>query len=222
MTHTRSFERSDEPESLRSRSSIRSYAYVRAPHWTRNQNAQSLYPAAQLRPGLPGGRSRDRNLCASRKTVRHRKSDPGVARARTDTTDIRVRALHWLRRAETLVVIKCAPSPIRHPASSADPRHSQPAGLGADASFWATRQHCVGVVLRRLVPRRLSLWGLVAAPLFLIASLSLLWTGDPNSTLANACFAPMALQEMVLAVWLIVKGFDAAALDSRSTIAKVA
>lgn len=64
----------------------------------------------------------------------------------------------------------------------------------------------------RLVPRWLSLWGLLAAPLFLIASLSLLWTGDPNSTLANVCFAPLALQEMVLAVWLIVKGFDAAAL----------
>lgn len=64
----------------------------------------------------------------------------------------------------------------------------------------------------RLVPRWLSLWGLVAAPLFVIASLSLLWTGNPNSTLANICFAPMGLQEMVLAVWLIVKGFDAAAL----------
>jgi hypothetical protein len=70
----------------------------------------------------------------------------------------------------------------------------------------------------RLVPRWLSLWGLVAAPFFLIASLSLLWTGDPNSTLANAFFAPMALQEMVLAVWLIVRGFDAAALASGSAM----
>jgi len=74
----------------------------------------------------------------------------------------------------------------------------------------------------RLVPRWLSLWGLVAAPLFLIASLSLLWTGDPNSTLANTFFAPLALQEMVLAVWLIVKGFDAAALASGSAKAQVA
>lgn len=64
----------------------------------------------------------------------------------------------------------------------------------------------------RLVPRWLSLWGLIAAPLFVIASLSLLWTGNPNSALANVCFAPMGLQEMVLAVWLIVKGFDRAAL----------
>ena len=74
----------------------------------------------------------------------------------------------------------------------------------------------------RLVPRWLSLWGLVAAPLFVIASLSLLWTGDPNSTLANTFFAPMALQEMVLAGWLIVKGFDSAALASGSAAAEVA
>ena len=73
----------------------------------------------------------------------------------------------------------------------------------------------------RLVPRWLSLWGLVAAPLFIVASLSLLWTGDPNSTLANILFVPLALQEMVLAVWLIVKGFDAAALASGSAIAEV-
>ncbi len=74
----------------------------------------------------------------------------------------------------------------------------------------------------RLVPRWLSLWGLIAAPLFLIASLSLLWTGDPNSTLANICFAPLGIQEMVLAVWLIVKGFDATALRSASTRTEVA
>jgi len=74
----------------------------------------------------------------------------------------------------------------------------------------------------RLVPRWLSLWGLVAAPLFLIASLSLLWTGDPNSTLANILFIPLALQEMVLAVRLIVKGFNRAALTSGSAMVEVA
>jgi hypothetical protein len=72
----------------------------------------------------------------------------------------------------------------------------------------------------RLVPRWLSMWGLVAAPLFLIASLSLLWTGAPNSTLAHTFFAPRGVQEMVLAVWLIVKGFDATSLATGSTTAE--
>lgn len=64
----------------------------------------------------------------------------------------------------------------------------------------------------RLVPRWISLWGMVGAPLFLVASLSLLWTGDPNSALANVLFVPLAVPEMVLAVWLIAKGFDGEAL----------
>ena len=64
----------------------------------------------------------------------------------------------------------------------------------------------------RLVPWWLSLWGLVAAPLFLVASLSLLWTQDPNSTISSVLYAPMALQEMVLALWLILKGFNSTAL----------
>jgi hypothetical protein len=60
----------------------------------------------------------------------------------------------------------------------------------------------------RIVPRWLSIWGLIAAPLFVVASLSLVWTGDPDSTFSTALYAPMALQEMVLALWLIVKGFN--------------
>ena len=66
----------------------------------------------------------------------------------------------------------------------------------------------------KIVPRWLSLWGLIASPLFVVASLSLIWTGDPNSTLSTVLYVPMGVQEMVLAVWLIAKGFDAAALAS--------
>lgn len=67
----------------------------------------------------------------------------------------------------------------------------------------------------RIIPRWLSLWGLVASPLFVVASLSLMWTGDPNSTLSTVLYVPMAIQEMVLAVWLIAKGFNSAALRPR-------
>jgi hypothetical protein len=65
----------------------------------------------------------------------------------------------------------------------------------------------------RLIPRWLSLWGLIASPLFIVASLSLLWTDDPNSALSTVLYVPMAVQEMVLALWLIIKGFNRGALD---------
>lgn len=92
-------------------------------------------------------------------------------------------------------------------------RTTQDLALGLAQSVFAVGAAMLYYLLlqARLVPRLLSLWGLVAAPMFLVASTSLLWTGDPNSTLANVLFAPLALQEMVLAVWLIVKGFAAAA-----------
>lgn len=59
----------------------------------------------------------------------------------------------------------------------------------------------------RRIPRWLSLWGLVASPLMLVAGLLLPLTGDPNSLLSSILYAPMGLQEMVLAVWLILRGF---------------
>jgi hypothetical protein len=54
----------------------------------------------------------------------------------------------------------------------------------------------------RLVPRWLSAWGLIGAALVLIYGVISLFGYDP-SILA----APIGLQEMVFAVWLIAKGF---------------
>jgi len=75
---------------------------------------------------------------------------------------------------------------------------------------------CVGAFMlytllfqSRRVPRWLSAWGLIAAPLMLISGLLQPFTGDPNSTVSSILYAPMALQEMVLAVWLIARGFAA-------------
>ena len=63
----------------------------------------------------------------------------------------------------------------------------------------------------RLVPRWLSAWGLLAiipylAPVFL----GLFTNVDVSTTSTTNVLAdlPLGLQEMVLAVWLIVKGFD--------------
>ena len=59
------------------------------------------------------------------------------------------------------------------------------------------------------VPRWLSLWGLIAAPLMLIAGFLSAITGDPNTTASSLLYLPMMLQELVLAVWLIARGFAA-------------
>jgi hypothetical protein len=59
----------------------------------------------------------------------------------------------------------------------------------------------------RLVPRWISVWGLVAIAPYLVAALLLLFTNIDDGT-ATLLEIPLALQEMVLAVWLIVKGFS--------------
>ena len=66
----------------------------------------------------------------------------------------------------------------------------------------------------RLVPRWLSGWGLVGAALYLAAGVAVLHGLEPFSATRNVFNLPPAVQEMVFAVWLIVKGFDARALAS--------
>jgi hypothetical protein len=64
----------------------------------------------------------------------------------------------------------------------------------------------------KLVPRWLSGWGLIAVAFYIIAGLlDIFDAADPMSTGLTLMFMPMAFQEMVMALWLIVKGFNAAA-----------
>lgn len=63
----------------------------------------------------------------------------------------------------------------------------------------------------KLIPRWLSIWGLIGAALVLLYGLLGLFDLDP-SFLA----APIAVQEMVFAVWLIVKGFNPSDIASKS------
>lgn len=67
----------------------------------------------------------------------------------------------------------------------------------------------------RLIPRWLSGWGLVAIGLSLIATVYAGFTQDFGFTTVNTVLnIPIGLQEMVLAGWLIVKGFNPSALAS--------
>lgn len=79
---------------------------------------------------------------------------------------------------------------------------------------------CIGALMfytalfrSNLIPRWLSGWGLIAAVPYLAGGvLGLIGLLDPLSPVVTAMDMPLALQEMVLAVWLIVKGFNPAVI----------
>jgi hypothetical protein len=74
----------------------------------------------------------------------------------------------------------------------------------------------------KLIPRWLSGWGLIAAIPYLAAGLSAMFgIIDPLSTVGVVLDIPLALQEMVLAVWLIVKGFNSSPVSFRLVKASV-
>jgi hypothetical protein len=69
----------------------------------------------------------------------------------------------------------------------------------------------------KLIPRWISGWGLVAAILWIaVTFLDLFGLISPFSTIQVILALPIGLQEMVMAVWLIVKGFNQSAIASLS------
>ena len=67
----------------------------------------------------------------------------------------------------------------------------------------------------RLVPRWLSGWGLIGAGLCLVATVYAGFTQEFGLSTVNTMLnIPIGLQEMVLAIWLIAKGFDPRAIVS--------
>jgi hypothetical protein len=63
----------------------------------------------------------------------------------------------------------------------------------------------------KLIPMWLSLWGLIGAILYLVYPILVMFSFD-----IGILQIPLAVQEMVLAVWLIVKGFNPSAISSLS------
>jgi hypothetical protein len=68
----------------------------------------------------------------------------------------------------------------------------------------------------RLVPRWLSGWGMAGVLLMMTACLLALFSNSPVTGYAPFIL-PILVQEMVLAVWLLVKGFSPAPLTSGTT-----
>jgi hypothetical protein len=75
-------------------------------------------------------------------------------------------------------------------------------GLGALMYYWVFYRS-------RLIPRWLSAWGLVGATSVTVSGLLVMFRlTDPLSTTQAVLALPIAVQEMVLAAWLIARGFD--------------
>ena len=104
--------------------------------------------------------------------------------------------------------------------------HFHPVGVGLLAAYdWtqllgprilaslAALPFYIALNQSKLLPRWISVWGLIGAPLYFASGfLGMIGLVDPSSTLSVLLFIPAALLEMVLAVWLIVKGFNQSAL----------
>ena len=78
--------------------------------------------------------------------------------------------------------------------------------LGALMFYWVLYQ-------AKLIPRWISGWGLIAAILVLVLAFSELFG---IITFQNVFDTPIGIQEMVMALWLIVKGFNPSAIASGS------
>ena len=88
------------------------------------------------------------------------------------------------------------------------------------AALLAVFAFCLGAFMyytlffrSRLIPRWLSVFGIVAIILMTAACVLALFSGNRITSYIPLA-APIALQEMVLAVWLIVKGFNPSAVAS--------
>jgi len=71
---------------------------------------------------------------------------------------------------------------------------------------------------KKLIPRWLSSWGLIGNILAMLASFLILFRLIEVITYHFAVLTiPLVLQEIVLAIWLIVKGFSSSVMDSNTS-----
>ncbi len=66
----------------------------------------------------------------------------------------------------------------------------------------------------RLIPRWIAVWGFLGTILYTLAAVLVLFGAEPMSPLTIGLNVPLGLNEMFLALWLIIKGFTPSALKA--------
>jgi len=134
-----------------------------------------------------------------------------IVRGAVETACYVVLAIGWL----LLVPLSAAMAAAGGSASPADVRVGNLV-IDADATNAVLALvFCLGAAMfylllyrSRIVPRWISLWGLIAIALYLAADLLAMYgVFDANSPQQVLMFMPLAVQEMVLAIWMIARGF---------------
>ena len=74
-----------------------------------------------------------------------------------------------------------------------------------------------GLIKTKLIPRWISLFGLVSAVILLMASMMFYWEYIPAET-AILFMLPLALQEIIMALWMITKGFNSSAILTQNEV----
>ena len=69
-----------------------------------------------------------------------------------------------------------------------------------------------GLIRTKLIPRWISVFGLVSAVILLIASMMFYWEYIPAET-AILFMLPLALQEIIMALWMFAKGFNTSTIS---------
>ena len=79
-------------------------------------------------------------------------------------------------------------------------------GFGALIFYFALYQS-------KLLPRWISIWGLIAIVLMMTSALLAMFAVELPDAIFGLLVIPIGVQEMVMALWLIVKGFNSAAIE---------
>jgi hypothetical protein len=118
-------------------------------------------------------------------------------------------------------VLAGAPADLSYQTVGAALRAAYQSGthvIGVSIVFGLTALLLNGLLVRfRLVPRWISVWGLIGALLLLASGLVGLLGPSSGSTLVTLLPLPIAIQEMVFAVYLIARGFRPSARAARAT-----